>query len=308
MSDCFVSNKILKVILEGLYDEDCPLSKLRGCYHVLKFIWSDVRDYWKAKVCLPWEDEERRKDKGYLFCSAIIHLDYDLDPEGIKNYLKFPEPTGINIKMMPFLVGKTLKECHLPDFVRPYWKLIDLCLNNHTSQAHHYKQAPNPDDGKVYFLTIEEGVPGPSNCGIHFLNQTEHISHSLERISQGKGKLDIAGADGSVEYSLTSSGGAFIASTVPDSIRVWDCSVDIDFPKGGDIEYLRWALPKEIEGMSPGEVFWITDRTPVEDISTDGGERQFFQIVTSEVSLWLQDYYTENPLAITPDPEITKTI
>ena len=98
MSNSFVSNKILKVILEGLYDEDCPLSKLRGCYHVLKFIWSDVRDYWKAKVCLPGEDLERP-----VFCSAIRHLDYDLDPEGIKNYLKFPEPNGINIKMMPFL-------------------------------------------------------------------------------------------------------------------------------------------------------------------------------------------------------------
>ena len=106
MSDSFVSNKILKVILEGLYDEDCPLSKLRGFYHLLKFIWSDVRDYWKAKVILPGgnldydlpEDEER-----FLFCSAIRHLDYDLDPEGIKSYLRFPKPSGINIKMMPFL-------------------------------------------------------------------------------------------------------------------------------------------------------------------------------------------------------------
>ena len=128
-------------------------------------------------------------------------------------------------------------------------------------QAHHYRQAPNPDDGKVYFLTIEEGVPGPSNCGIHFLNQTEHISHSLERISQGKGKYYIAVIPdpydirrnqimmGSTEHSFKSSGGAFIASTVPGSIRVWDCSVDIDIPKGGDIEYLRWALPKESKEM-----------------------------------------------------------
>ena len=105
MSDSFVSNKILKVILEGLYDEHCPLSKLRGCYHVLKFIWSDVRDYWKAKVCLPMSDYDDlpEYEERYLFCSAIRHLDYDLDPEGIKNYLKFPKPSGINIKMMPFL-------------------------------------------------------------------------------------------------------------------------------------------------------------------------------------------------------------
>ena len=39
-----------------------------------------------------------------------------------------------------FLVGQTFKECHLPDYVRPYWKLIDFCLNNHTSQEskHEY--------------------------------------------------------------------------------------------------------------------------------------------------------------------------
>ena len=54
---------------------------------------------------------------------------------------------------------------------------------------------------------------------------------------------------GQTQYSFTSSGGAFIASTVPGSIRVWDCSVDIDIPKGGDIDYLRWALPKESKEM-----------------------------------------------------------
>ena len=103
MSKCFVSNKILKVILEGLYDEDCPLSRLRGCYHVLKFIWCDVRDFWKSKVCLRLTDDDRM-----IFSSAIEHLDYKLDPESIKQYLKFPEPNDINIKMMPFLGNRKM--------------------------------------------------------------------------------------------------------------------------------------------------------------------------------------------------------
>ena len=63
--------------------------------------------------------------------------------------------------------------------------------------------------------------------------------------------------------------------------------------------------------FSPGEVYWITDRTPLEAIRTDNQDSiqgQFFQIVTSEVSLWLKDHYTENPLGIVPNPEITKTI
>lgn len=160
------------------------------------------------------------------------------------------------------LVGKTLKECHLPDFVRPYWKLIDLCLNNHTSQVwyeeklkqkcqtihltqlHHLTQEPNPESGKVYFLTIEEGVPGSLSCGIHFVNQMDKCEvdevhlNSLKRISQGKGPV-----------GLGFTGGVFMASTVEGGMRVWDCSVDIDIPKGGDIEYLRWALPEESEEM-----------------------------------------------------------
>ena len=110
--DAFVSNKILKVILEGLYEENCPLSKLRGCYHVLKFIWSDVRNFWKSKVRLnirdPSDDILEILGPRTSFCNAISHLDYNLDPEGIKKYLKFPESNGINIKMMPFL-GKCIE-------------------------------------------------------------------------------------------------------------------------------------------------------------------------------------------------------
>ena len=37
------TNLILKTFLEGLYDEDCVLSKLRGCLHILKQIWNNVR-------------------------------------------------------------------------------------------------------------------------------------------------------------------------------------------------------------------------------------------------------------------------
>jgi len=33
---------ISKVLLDGLYDEDCPLAQLRGCQHVMKMIWEEV--------------------------------------------------------------------------------------------------------------------------------------------------------------------------------------------------------------------------------------------------------------------------
>ena len=33
---------ISKVLLDGLYDAECPLSQLRGCQHVMKMIWEEV--------------------------------------------------------------------------------------------------------------------------------------------------------------------------------------------------------------------------------------------------------------------------
>ena len=36
--------------------------------------------------------------------------------------------------------------------------------------------------------------------------------------------------------------------------------------------------------------------------------RQFFRLVTSEVSLWYRDHSTANPLGVQPDPAITAVV
>ena len=36
--------------------------------------------------------------------------------------------------------------------------------------------------------------------------------------------------------------------------------------------------------------------------------RQFFRLVTSEVSLWYRDHSTPNPLGVQPDPAITAVV
>ena len=161
-----------------------------------------------------------------------------------RNYIFYKLNLQCCITFNLILVGKTLKECYLPDFVRPYWKLIDLCLNNHTSQLHHITQDPNPEAGKVYFLTIAEGVARSQSCGIHFVNQMD--TSEVEEVHLNSQQRLCQGGRGPVGSGCT--GGAFIASTV-GGMRFWNCSVDIDIPKGGDIEYLRWALPEESEEM-----------------------------------------------------------
>ena len=61
--------------------------------------------------------------------------------------------------------------------------------------------------------------------------------------------------------------------------------------------------------MAPGQLYWLTDRTPHESLPLGKGTyRQFFRIVTSDVSLWYKDHSTANPLGVKPDPTITKIV
>lgn len=51
--------------------------------------------------------------------------------------------------------------------------------------------------------------------------------------------------------------------------------------------------------LKAGEMCWFTDRTPHESLplpAGSGGKRQFFRLVTSEVSLWYAEHSTANPL------------
>ena len=41
---------ILKTILEGLYDKESNLNKLRGCQNVMKIIWTNVMEYSKPAI------------------------------------------------------------------------------------------------------------------------------------------------------------------------------------------------------------------------------------------------------------------
>merc|ERR1712107_790288 len=50
-------------------------------------------------------------------------------------------------------------------------------------------------------------------------------------------------------------------------------------------------------------------RTPHESLPLKTGAfRQFFRLVTSQVSLWYADHSTPNPLGVKPDPAITKIV
>ena len=62
-------------------------------------------------------------------------------------HVSFPAPKDININMMPFIFGD---ESSLPEECRGYWEMTQRC------RPHGYYRSS--EDGKVCFLTIQEGM------------------------------------------------------------------------------------------------------------------------------------------------------
>ena len=350
-----VSNPVLKIFLEGLYDENCNLSKLRGCPYIVMRIWREVRNFWSEKITLPpIQDEdfiksgsgiryqhevldvckESFKSETY-FAPLCLGMGYD---EGEK--YSFPAPTDININMMPFIVGEDFEDCKLPDYLENYWDLIYSCLRPQHIR-HHWHLWPSskiPSDiGKVYYLTIQESWVEPGNSqrrpGLHVdspgsvkINGEDTKASGLDLKGDGKSKRyrghgwgfgcahSVGGQNEEFEdwrlNKYVMQGGIYVASSISGSSRAWNCGID---PSAvgplGDIEHLRFLLPGTGEVLEPGQLYWITDRTPHESLPLkDKTYRQFFRIVTADVSLWYKDHSTANPLGVEPDPGITKIV
>ena len=193
--------------------------------------------------------------------------------------------------------------------------------------------------GKVYYLTIQESEvkPGQSQRrpGLHVDSpgvvkiKNQEACHD-KKLSEGCGSShfysghrwgagschifkkntddDISYFDVIEKHVYVTFGGIYIASNVDDSCRAWNCSIA---PEGvnklGDIEYLRHMMPNDGELLKANQIYWMTDRTPHESLPLQQSTlRQFFRIVTSEVSFWYRDHSTPNPLGVVPDPSVTK--
>lgn len=108
-----------------------------------------------------------------------------------------------------------------------------------------------------------------------------------------------------------------MASNIPNSCRAWNCQIEKDQNNGSDIigehgscEHLKEFLPNDNEVlMKANTLYWITDRTPHESLPlTKRTYRQFFRVVTENVSLWFADHSTPNPYGVLPDRNITKIV
>ena len=302
---------ISRALLQGLYDPGSPLSLLRGTPHIMQIIWDFIVAYWKTVIVLPGhevrnpnyvaESEEEEDESAGSYCnqptckipfflSPLMHPFQSCSP--ISNLVSFPPSTGININMMPFIVGSSFKACRLPKYVRPYWDMILACIGPELSKASEpwWPKASNPSDlGKIYFLTIQESwvEPGESQRrpGIHvdsagevFVKDSKKDNPTPTPIlgEEGSGDADtyryhpwgggcahqIVNAEGNkfTTDGFVLRGGIYLASSVADSCRAWNCQVASDAVGTlGDVSHLREGMPQSCL-LEPGRLYWLTDR------------------------------------------------
>ena len=311
---------ITKAILEGVYDKECVLFKLNGLWHILKRIMQDVKKYWKESVIdtRPIRNKMKFEDGDIM---SYIDLSSPIPSRKFRPFSSllvgpvfFPKSKKININMMPFIFATHFKDCRLPKYLKAYWKnIISMCIMD------------DEQIGKVCYLTIQESKVKENfsqrRPGIHTEKpgKVELRVGQIDDADKGQGNAIIDldknnfrwGTGRLFNYDrCIISGGIFMASNVADSCRVWDCQIMNDNCIGhlGDIEHLRSLLP-ESEVMKPNCLYWLTDRTPHESLPLKNKtHRQFFRLVTSEVSLWFEEHSTKNPLGVVPDPKITSIV
>jgi len=200
----------------------------------------------------------------------------------------FPSPTGLNVNMMPFIMGD---KCSLPPSLHCYLPLIDAC------QLHPKEM------GRVGYLTVHESHvrAGKSHrrAGLHVdspsvLLGVDGVVLDLWPAEQLRPRHPVGWGDGEhqiidcedigLPLSRRRRGGIYMASTCADSTRVWNATIerhaDIADPHGG-VEKLRGLLGEGIN-VPASRLMWLTDLTPHESLPlAQDSYRQYFRLVTS---------------------------
>jgi len=199
-------------------------------------------------------------------------------PRGVA---EFPEPTGININMMPFILGR---KDSIPAQYQHYWPLIQQCCIDESELKN------------IGYLTIQESLV---SAGESQRRQGLHI--------ESPGSLTLSGAFvdqrmdwgcGIVRRDLSRvEGGIYMASNVPHSCKLYDVKIKDPAAAAGPLgcmEHMRDLLGEGVD-MEAGVIYWLTDATPHEALPLESTTpRQFFRVVSSALSAWYPDHSTKN--------------
>jgi hypothetical protein len=86
-------NSIIRVILEGVYDNESPLSALRGTPHIVRNIWEMIVEYYKHLIQIG-EIPVKPKHKSMMAGATKKVITYFMPMQTIK----FPPKSGLNQK------------------------------------------------------------------------------------------------------------------------------------------------------------------------------------------------------------------
>jgi len=264
-------NPVLRALFVGTKDAN---SYLHGVPHdIIRKIWTQLVTIYKQNIT---QGVERTNP----FSHSVAYAK------------DWPTPKGICINMMPFILGNADS---IPKQYSQYWSLIKKC------------PIPVEELNKVGYLTIHES---------EVLPDTSQRRGGIHTESPGYFRLPCnvtctyvnAGWGGGYYTRFHYHGGIYMASNIDNSCYVWDCSVSSEIiGGGGNIDHLREFLPVKMEEMKKGYIYWMTDKTPHEALPNLTGKkyyRQFFRVVTSEVSLWFSEHSTPNEWGIKPTAQI----
>ncbi|KAJ3030079.1 UNVERIFIED_CONTAM: hypothetical protein HDU68_010211 [Siphonaria sp. JEL0065] len=221
---------------------------------------------------------------------------------------------SLNVNMMPIVMGDANT---LPPQLKRYARLVKACVD----------RVPN-ERGKVGYLTIHESWVEPGETqrrpGLH-METPGTIKFGSTELKPVLVQWGWGDDENLVESSFPEiRGGIFMASSVSNSCAIWPCVVEdvasVAVDSFGGLEHLRNGLEqgagfeidfeyrdKKVHLLRANTVVWITDRTPHESLPVERRVfRQFFRLVTSNVTVWFADHSTPNPLGVEPNCLVVK--
>lgn len=174
---------------------------------------------------------------------------------------KFPEARDLWVNMMPIRIGEPLS---IPDSLRQYQPMIDQC---------------GLPAGTIGYLTVRESTvragASQSRPGLH----TE-------------GWLGTSWG----EFHWGGRGGLFVAAT-DSTTRAYDCRA-VSTKAGGSIDV---PIEAEAQMLEENTIYKMSDTTPHECTPADSRKlRQFFRLVSENVSVWYAMHSTNNPMGVSP--------
>jgi hypothetical protein len=320
----------LSVFLSGTACHSSHLSILRGQSDIIRYIWIMVcEEWWDMHIershsknipeFLEWRNRVfaehvqrypvvRHHSGG---CPAAILEAKVPFPPLLKLPRFFQQSEFLYVNMMPINLNNL---DNLPKFCAGYLPLLRLCRSRMNTGSLAFEP-----DILIGYLTIDERPCDPSEpnyCGLHVESNTGVCSGNNSGEYAYGGNF-IPGAehhsgDGIMTRDERIEGGIYIASTMPNTMAVWNCRI-LDRGAGvigshGNIERFRPLLGSPARVLQAGELIWMTDKTPVEYLQFPPGmagrRKQYFKLVVGEITSWNADFSTANPLGVTPPPEV----